>query len=38
MRGGWVEGLQSKYTRGNPSEGVIGRFTLYRTPMGVTNV
>jgi len=36
MRGGWVEGLQSKYTWGNPSEGVTGGFTLCRTPMGKT--
>jgi hypothetical protein len=36
MRSGWVEGLQSKYTWGNPSEGVTGGFTLYRTPMGKT--
>jgi len=38
MRGGWVEGLQSKYTWGNPSEGVTGGFNLYRIPMGITNV
>jgi hypothetical protein len=38
MRGGLVEGLQSKYTWGNPSEGVTGGFTLNRTPMGITNV
>jgi hypothetical protein len=36
MRGGWVEGLQSKYTWGNPSEGVTGGFTLYKTSMRKT--
>jgi hypothetical protein len=36
--GGWVGGLQSKYTWGNPFEGVTGEFTLYRTPAGITNV
>jgi hypothetical protein len=35
--GGW-RGLQSKYTWGNPFEGVTGEFTLYRTPLGITNV